>query len=398
VLRHAYASVPYYREQWRGRYVPDVPLTVKHFGRLPLLTRRELQEQFEALRSRDVPAAHGTPQEQRTSGSTGVPVRFLATPFTGLLWSAFTLRDHAWHRRDLSRKLAVIRYGSDRREQENWGPATNGLRTGRAVAMTVQADVAQQLEWLEQQDPGYLLTYPSLVIELAKLSLRRGIRLPSMLEVRSLGEALASEAREMCRQAWDVPLTDVYSASEAGYIALQCPSHEHYHVQSEGVVVEVLDDDGMPCAPGRVGRVVVTTLHNFAMPLVRYEIGDYAEPGEPCACGRGLPVLRRIQGRVRNTLVTADGRSYWPAIGQRQLLDIAPVLQHQFVQKEYDLIEARLVTAVLLEPETENRLRQHILARLPRGMRVRFAYCDGIPRNAGGKFEEFVSEVAAPPR
>ena len=171
--------------------------------------------------------------------------------------------------------------------------------------------------------------------------------------------------------------------------------YEHYHVQSEGLVVEVLDDDGMPCAPGRVGRVVVTTLHNFAMPLVRYEIGDYAEPGEPCACGRGLPVLRRILGRVRNTLVTADGRRYWPIFSTRKLVDVAPILQHQFVQKEYDLIEVKLVTAVPLGPEQEAQMRRHILSQVPSGMRLRFTYTDTIPRNAGGKFEDFVSEVTA---
>jgi phenylacetate-coenzyme A ligase PaaK-like adenylate-forming protein len=96
---------------------------------------------------------------------------------------------------------------------------------------------------------------------------------------------------------WDVPLTDLYAADEAGCIALQCPDHEHYHVQSESVLVEVLDVEGRACAPGAVGRVVVTTLQNFAMPLVRYDIGDVAEAGDPCPCGRGLPVLRRIARR-----------------------------------------------------------------------------------------------------
>ena len=103
---------------------------------------------------------------------------------------------------------------------------------------------------------------------------------------------------------------------------------------------------------------------------------------------RGDPTLRPIWQFRRGV-----PRALWPAV-----LDIAPVLQHQFVQKEYDLVEARLATAVPLEPETENRLRQHILARRPRSMRVRFAYGDRIPRNAGGKFEEVVSEVAASPR
>jgi phenylacetate-CoA ligase len=398
VLRHAHATVPYYQERWKGSYLPGLRPTPARFGRLPILSRRDLQQHFEALRSRQVPTTHGTPSEQRTSGSTGTTVRFLVTPLNALFWNALTLRDHAWHRRELGGKLAVIRRGSQTTEQDTWGTATVGLTTGQAVGMTIHADVGAQLDWLERQQPDYLLTYPSLVIELASLALRRGVRLPALREVRTFAEALGPEARALCRDAWGVPLTDMYSATETGYIALQCPTAEHYHVQSEGVVVEVLDDHGAPCPPGRVGRVIVTTLQNFAMPLVRYEIGDYAEPGEPCACGRGLPVLRRILGRVRNTLVTADGRRYWPVLSTRKLLDIAPVVQHQFVQTAYDLIEVRLVTAAPVGPEQEDGMRRHLLSQLPAGMRLQFAYVDAIPRNAGGKFEDFVSEITAPSR
>lgn len=243
--------------------------------------------------------------------------------------------------------------------------------------------------------PAYLFTYPSLVGEIAKLSLLRGLGLPGLREVRTLAESLHPDLRELCRRAWGVPLTDVYSASEAGYLALQCPQHEHYHVQSEGVLLEVLDEAGAPCAPGQVGRVVVTPLHNFAMPLVRYDIGDYAQVGGACDCGRGLPVLKRIVGRVRNTLVTADGKRYWPAFGMLTLSkEVAPILQHQFVQKAYDLLELRLVVPAPLTPEQEGRFRQHILANMPPDMRLQFVYCDGIERSASGKYEDLVSEVS----
>jgi phenylacetate-CoA ligase len=237
-----------------------------------------------------------------------------------------------------------------------------------------------------------------MVEELARLSLRRGARLEGLLEVRTLAESLGPEVRALCREAWGVPLTDLYSASETGYLALQCPEHEHYHVQSEGVLLEVLDEAGAPCTPGQVGCVVVTALHNFATPLVRYDIGDYAEVGEPCACGRGLPVLRRILGRVRNMLTTADGRKFWPVFGTRALMDAAPLLQHQFVQKAFDLVEARLVVASPLSAEQEARVRERVLSQLPSGMRLQIAYCDRIERNASGKFEDFVSEVSAAPQ
>jgi phenylacetate-CoA ligase len=394
LLRHAYTTVPWYQRRWSGIYAPAAPIAAANFGQLPLLTRRELQNGFTELRSSAVPPSHGNAQERLTSGSTGAPVRVLATALTSLYWNAFTLRDHLWHRRDLSKKLAVIRRESDRSSATNWGPATAGVvATGPAVAHSIRTDAGELLDWLVAEQPGCLFTYPSLVTALAKLSLVRGVRLTNLVEVRTLAESLGSEVRTLCRQAWDAPITDVYSASETGYIALQCPEHEHYHVQAEGVLLEVLDDAGAPCEPGQIGRVVVTVLHNFATPLVRYDIGDFAEVGEPCPCGRGLPVLQRILGRVRNTLVTADGKRYWPAFGTQTLMRIAPILQHQFVQKTFDVIEARLVVAAALSNEQEAQIRERVLGQLPPGMRLNITYHDRLERTAGGKFEDFVSEV-----
>lgn len=396
LLRHCHASVPWYQRRWAGAYDPVAPLGEEVFAQLPILTRRELQDHPQELRSVSPPAAHGTVRESRSSGSTGVPVRFLTTNLTGLFWNAFTLRDHAWHQRDLGLKLAVVRRETSKEALGNWGPATEGLVwTGPTVGNSVFADAQSVLQWLDEERAPYLFTYPSLVRELAKLSLARGTGLPGLREVRTLAESVPAELRELCRDAWQVPVTDVYSASEAGYLALQCPHHEHYHVQSEGVLLEVLDDAGRPCAPGQVGRVVVTTLHNFAMPLVRYDIGDYAEPGEPCACGRGLPVLKRILGRVRNTLFTADGRRYWPAFGMLALSEVAPILQHQFVQRAYDKLELRLVVPKPLTAEQEARFRQHILGNLPTAMHLDIVYCERIERSASGKFEDLVSEVSA---
>ena len=395
LLRHAFATVPWYRKHWRDLYDPKAPLTYERFARLPRLSRRTLQDGFNELSSTNSPMAHGPTHTRGTSGSTGAPVRFLATQLSGLYWNAMTLRDHLWHRRDLRAKLAVIRRETDHFKSANWGAATAGVvNTGPSVGNSVRSDAATLLAWLQREQPGYLLTYPSLVVELARLSLVRKVRLPGLLEVRTIAESLSDEVRALCHAAWGVPLVDVYSASEAGYMAVQCPTATHYHVQAEGVLLEILDDQGTPCAPGQIGRIVVTPLHNFAMPLVRYDIGDYAEVGETCACGRGLPVLRRILGRVRNTLVTVDGQRYWPVFGTQALMDSVPVQQYQFVQTTPQQIEARLVVATPLSVDQETQFRQRVMSQLPAGMDVQIVYRDHIGRSASGKFEEFISEVS----
>jgi phenylacetate-CoA ligase len=145
-----------------------------------------------------------------------------------------------------------------------------------------------------------------------------------------------------------------------------------------------------------VGRVVVTPLHNFAMPLVRYALGDYAEAGPPCPCGRGLPVLRRILGRARNMLRLPGGNGKWIAMEplEKRIRDL-PVKQYQLVQRAFDAIEVRIVPARPLTAADEAAIRATLLGPCgAEGCRVGFAYVDAIPRSEGGKYEDFMSEVA----
>ncbi|HVL37160.1 MAG TPA: hypothetical protein VM489_15930 [Burkholderiales bacterium] len=393
LIRHAWDTVPHYRKAWGAK--PDSEVnSADRFARLPLVARRELQDAGEAMRSRAVPRAHGPIHEARTSGSTGAPVRVFKTDIQGVLWSALTVRNHAWHGRDPMRRLAVLRHGVKQGAFPTWGPPMDRLvATGPADVMGMSLDVEGQFAWLQERKPQYLLTYPTVAAALARLSLARATPLPGLLNVATLGETLDAETRELCRTAWGVSVTDGYSAEEVGYIALQCPEREHYHVQSESVLVEILDEQDRPCRPGEIGRVVVTDLHNFAMPLVRYDIGDYAEVGEPCPCGRGLPTIKRILGRVRNMLVTADGRRYWPTFGRRALTAIDALVQYQFVQTAYDHVEARLVLRAPLTASQEQQLVAAVGARLPAGVRLSVVPVPSLPRSPGGKFEEFVCAV-----
>lgn len=394
VVAHAWDTTAHYRERWSVLYNPLVPLTWSSFSKLPLLTRTDLQTGFDAMKSARIPAQHGAVVEARTSGSTGTPVCVLKTELCGLFWKAFTLREHAWHKRDLQGKLGAIRQGVKREDGEGWGTATQGVvRTGHAATLSVGTEVGEQLKWLQEQNPDYLLSHPTNLAALAQLSIRRGVRLSRLREARTSGEVLTPEVRDLCREAWGVAVVDMYSTNEVGYIALQCPETGNYHVMAEGVVVEVLDESGAPCQPGSVGRIVVTALNNFATPLIRYDIGDYAEVGAACPCGRGLPALNRIIGRARNMLVLANGERFWPNFGLRGLTEELRIRQHQLVQKTVELIEARLVVAAPLDAAQEDRLRRQLLSRSPPGFRVEVVYCDMIARSAGGKFEDFVSEV-----
>jgi phenylacetate-CoA ligase len=248
--------------------------------------------------------------------------------------------------------------------------------------------LARQLEILAARRPHVLIMYPSNARALCRLARRRGVRLPDLRVVSTYGEPLPPDVRAACRETWGVPVQDAYSCEEAGFIALQCPRYEHYHVQSESALVEVLDDEGRPCAPGRIGKVVLTPLHAFAMPLLRYAIGDYAEVGDACPCGRGLPVLTRILGRRRNQVSLPDGRRLFPDVGALWAA-IPDVDQIQAIQRGAEDVEIRFVRSEPLRPAEGPAIRGRIHWALGHPFRLTFTAEEAIPRQPNGKYETF---------
>jgi phenylacetate-CoA ligase len=255
--------------------------------------------------------------------------------------------------------------------------------------------VSQQLQWLRDIKPDYLLTYPTNLMALIEHARASGQALPPLLGIECFGEILFPEMRAICRAATGVTPADLYSTQEVGYIALQCPRSDNLHVQAENVLVEVLDESGRPCRPGETGHVVVSTLHNFATPFIRYKLGDFATVGDPCPCSRGLPVLTRVMGRVRNMLTLPDGNRLWPYWGTSKIAEFVPFRQFQLVQKSLTMLEARIVPLRPFTAEDEARARDMITRTLGHTFEIAFTYLDEIPRGPGGKFEDFKSELPA---
>lgn len=397
LLYHAHRTIPFYKDRLeKAGYKPGLDVTLELMRKIPILQRAELQEHGNALSSKAVPLDHGRSTEVSTSGSTGRPIKALRTEIAQFFWHALTLRDHLWQQRDFKGKLAVIRSDVQQAGVLNgWGPSTDiAFKTGKIAVLNINTDIHTQLNWLMEQAPDYLLSYPSNIHALAQLSETTGVSIPGLRQVRTLGECVTTELRQICRRVWGVEVIDGYSCQEAGYIALQCPQHEHYHIQAETIYVEILRDDGQPCTLGETGRVVITPLHNFATALIRYELGDYAEVGMPCSCGRGLPVLNRVQGRVRNMLHLPNGEVHWPVIGGPIPAALKlPVRQYQIVQKSLERIEVRVVAAREFTAEEKQVLTAAFNKAFGYEFEIGWVYVDFIPRSPTGKFEEFVSEI-----
>lgn len=397
LLAHAVISSPFSAERLK-EFAGSAPMTMERWRELPLLTRADIQEAGDSLHCRHLPPGHGDVFSTTTSGSTGQPVTTRGSGLTGFFWNVLTLRDHHWHKRSVDGTHAIIRVfdfpAEKGLDQPDWGAPFNQIyNTGPSALISLLVDVSKQAEWLLRVNPLYLLTYPSNLKALLEIFEHTGALLPLLSHVRTIGETLTSDVVDVCLRVWGVPVVDLYSSQEVGYIAMQCPEGNCYHAQSENLLVEVLDESGSPCEPGQVGQVVVTALHNFTTPLIRYAIGDYAEVGEPCCCGRGLPSFRRILGRRRNLLTLPTGERFWPIFGTRKFRDISPAIrQYQVIQTAIDRLEVRLVTDVPLCTDIERQLRNLVIRTVGYPFGVAFVYPEEI-RVAAGKHEEFRSEI-----
>jgi phenylacetate-CoA ligase len=401
LLEWAANNVPYYRRQGALKAVLKIlRRSPERFDeqwlQLPLLTKETLRSESAALNAPALPPAHLPLAIIRTSGSTGIPVEVNTTAVTRTVWNALALREHLWQRRDFGKRLGVIRSFKPSEgirqgiNNPGWGPPVADLyRTGPASIMHVKQPVELLVEWLRRFDPHYLLTYPSVASALFDALGPNG-RTPALEELRLISEPVDVEFEKCLKDAWRVRVTDIYSSNENGKIAQRCREHENLHVQSEGIFVEILNDRGERCAPGESGQVVLTSLHNLATPLIRYQIGDYATVGEPCGCGRASLVIRKVLGRVKNMAMSPDGKRYYP-ITLWRIRAVAPVRQSQWVQTALDAIELRVV---LDRPLTEAETRQAadvVRETLGFPYRVTVVPMDEIPRGPTGKFQEFLS-------
>ncbi len=308
---------------------------------LPVLGRREVQDAFEAMRAHAPAWKPGMIRVAKTSGSTGRPVaveRFL--PVYRPVYVAIVLTDNRWHNRDADLPIAVVKDVPDG-DQPTWDAMSHVLgKVGPSHRRNlVEHDPQALLDWLAEVKPRYLSTTPAMAMRLAELALTRGSDI-ALSQIITFGETVKPELRRFAKEAFGAKVTDRYSCEELGCIALQCPKHDHYHVMSASVVVEIVDDQGQPCAPGRPGRVLLTGLHSFAMPLIRYELGDYAEWGGPCDCGITLPVIARIWGRERSFVRLPDGSLRLARLTGEYWREIAPIREYRVVQYADGLIEA----------------------------------------------------------
>jgi phenylacetate-CoA ligase len=406
LLRHCYQQVPYYRRLISEHGLSTLPInTLAEFQRLPLLTRSLYQSHFDELQARSLPAGMSAGASAFTSGTNGVPIKVLSTNRVGLWWSALHLRDLEWSGIDPRGRLAAIRLVAKSHEEleralegrsfPSWNTFLQPLlENGPSYVMDIRQDPDRQFAWLQRINPHYLLSMPSNLELLAGLLEDGAERLPELRVIQAIGEPLPEASRQRIEGAFGVPVKNLYSTTEAGYMASPCPTGAGLHVHSENVLIEVLDADNHPCLPGQTGRLVFTTLHNFLTPFLRYEILDEVTLAPaPCACGRGLPLWSYVDGRRHPMLYLPDGRrksSMGITLGIRK---VGGCRQFQIVQRTVDHVIVRVVPDRTWHADHAGRMRQVIHEEFESPVRVDVEEKTHLERSPGGKLKVVVVEL-----
>lgn len=359
LLKHCYDNTPYYRNILIQTGLSNRPIkNIQEFKRIPFLTRSLYQKHFNGIKANKFPPGMEMAANPIfTSGTNGVPIQVHKTNRDDLWWQAISMRDFQWNGMNPHKKLAAIRLIAMTPDDlpramkgivsRSWLPPLGGFsmfESGLAFGLDIRQDPNKQIEWLMQIKPNYLISLPSNLDVLSSILIENKQTIPELELIQIIGEPLTPAIKERIEAAFKVPVHNLYSTNETGYIASSCPSGHGLHVHAENVFTEVLGTNDQPCKPGETGRLVMTSLTNFANPFIRYDIIDDVTLADgPCPCGRGLPLWKHVDGRRHPMLFLANNRrkvSTGIMLGIRQ---IGGIHQFQVIQHSIDSFTLRVV-------------------------------------------------------
>ena len=272
-------------------------------------------------------------QVHSTSGTTGQPMQVRKyVPYYVVRHYAARLLDSTWQNRD--RMLPIVFLSTQRESviHERTGEPFNYLgETGSYEVRNISKFTPSQLldALVETKKPNVSLNGFALNLLLAEKKARPEVQV-QVKEFMTFADQIPQSAREQARELFGAKVTDRYSCEEFGFLAVQCPIHDHLHTVPFNNLIEIVDEHGNPSPPGVPGRVLVTSFSNLATPMFRYELGDYAQWGEPCQAGITFPVLEPVITRVRESLIDENGVSFRPTTGKSKFLSFPEVTDFQF--------------------------------------------------------------------
>lgn len=408
LLCHAYENVPYYRrfiEQLGGPRIIEKEGAKVVLAGLPFLTKRLIRENWEDLKSQDLPNRKWF--YNTSGGSTGEPVRLIqdrtfhdqgqALKEFYDLWTGYRPgmpKVILWgSERDLlvGRETWKIRFGRWLRN-EHW---LNAFRMG-------PAEMKRYVKIINTVRPVQILAYAEAMYELARFVEQEELEVWSPRAVMTSAGTLYDYMRELIGRVFQAPVYNRYGSREVGDIACECEAHQGLHICPLTHYVEIVRENGSPAPPGEIGEVVVTSLTNYAMPLIRYRIGDMAAWAEyECSCGRKWPLLKEVTGRTADTFISPSGIRVHGEYFTHLVYFRDWVRKFQFIQETRERVRLLVIPAVpkeklkeIIDQERAD-IEQKIQAAMGPECKLEIEVVDDIPSSPSGKYRYTISKEAS---
>ncbi len=406
LVRSASDNVPYYRTLLeQGGLKPEDIRCSRDLVKMPVLTRKLARENFSSLRARSLPGRRL--RALRTGGSTGEPLEFYRAKDDISSWDAAAgLRASRWAGYELGMKCAWFSesplYESGLRRLMRTAsnlPRRTTLFDARELSEERMPLLAGRLGRFQD---GVIRGYPSAIYLLGRYIEREGKRRIRPRAIITSGEGLYDFQRELLTRVFECDVFAQYKSNEVNVIAGECSEHFGYHVSAENVIVEIADDAGRQVPAGQEGRILVTNLHSHAMPFIRYEIGDVGVGcDDACPCGRGLPLLATVKGRITDVVYTKSGRAIPGVVLPLNFFASLGVDQFQVVQDAYDRVTVRFVLGPECSRDRVDAVTREIVRRyrdaLGDGMNVDVERVGMIAPTESGKRRIVVSSLTGGP-
>jgi len=390
LIDHAYKNVPYYRKLFNQRALrPNDIKKVDDLRKLPILTKEAVKNNFRELTA--INRGIFFPVISNTSGSTGIPLKFLLDRGNLLFETAIIARHWNWMRYSPNERQAILR-GRILTSKEFFEIDGNCLRLSSFHLSPSTLDV--YVDKLAEFNPALLRGYPSSLDFFARLLIENGICSIRPKAVQTSSETLFPKMRERIERAFGCKVFDFYGNGEHVSCVSECPAGG-LHVNVEYGVIEFLTQEGKDARPGQIARMVCTGLNNFSMPLIRYDIGDTAVVlSSGCSCGRNLPTIEALEGRIDDFILTESGRMI-PASGMTLAFEFSENIKKcQLVQPTRDELVINIVKSENYGDNDHMFMLDEVKKRVGSGIKLTTKFVEDIPRTESGKQRFMISGLS----
>ena len=389
LLSFAHREVPYYREVFDMRDIqPNRIQSFADLARIPALDKAIIRHRFDDLHPKRLPRRV---QKMSTGGSTGTPVTILVDSKRAAFTDAARIRAHNWHDAGMGKREIVlwgspIELGGQGIIKEIRDKLINS-RLLSAFDMS-ESRMAMYGDSIAQYRPVKMYGYASALYLLASFLKRARWKAPGTLKVIfATAEPIFDFQRRVVQQVFECPVSVEYGARDAGLMANECPAGS-LHIPAEGMLIEV-------DSPTGAGEILTTNLFSDAMPIIRYRTGDIGELDEtPCACGRGLPRLKRVDGRQTDFLITPSGKIVHALAVIYAVREISSIDKFQVLQDESMRVRFLVVTTPRFSTEERQSLIMKARMALGEDVEIAIDQVSEIPSSPSGKFRYVISKAA----